>query len=377
MDDWVLDARVDQIRSFVSVLGALKLSKRQLVHVSVAERGMTVVAQDPSKSLQAQVNFRAETFPSYRVNASAAGTQGHVSGVGSAVGTFGLDLGSLVDVLNAFAPLDGECELSMRWPDRDNSLVLAALTVRDAADPHAGRPARMCTHASIAPEVDGWSTTSAADAELVFRGERNAFAMPTTALREIVDDLEWPCAPMTIAMSSHPSPSLSFSSRGKDTGELRIDVDATPGSSALTEFSCADAGKFILIFVWAIRLTWFFINRGVDVPVQVHESRGVVASPGARRSRARARGGRVADDDARGDRRGRRRQDRAPGAHEPSARKLGRTSSSLGRIRRLAAVRGWDARDGGDAGTRGDARGWNAGSGELRGARDVRGVRGG
>ena len=77
MDDWVLDARVDQIRSFVSVLGALKLSKRQLVHVSVAERGMTVVAQDPSKSLQAQVNFRAETFPSYRVNASAAGTQGH------------------------------------------------------------------------------------------------------------------------------------------------------------------------------------------------------------------------------------------------------------------------------------------------------------
>lgn len=243
MDDWVLDARVDQIRSFVSVLGALKLSKRQLVHVSVAERGMTVVAQDPSKSLQAQVNFRAETFPSYRVNASAAGTQGHVSGVGSAVGTFGLDLGSLVDVLNAFAPLDGECELSMRWPDRDNSLVLAALTVRDAADPH-GRPARMCTHASIAPEVDGWSTTSAADAELVFRGERNAFAMPTTALREIVDDLEWPLAPMTIAMTTHPTRSLSFSSRGKDTGELTIDVDASPGSPALTEFSCAEPGQW-------------------------------------------------------------------------------------------------------------------------------------
>ena len=37
MDDWVLDARVDQIRAFVSVLGALKLSKRQLVQVSVAE----------------------------------------------------------------------------------------------------------------------------------------------------------------------------------------------------------------------------------------------------------------------------------------------------------------------------------------------------
>ena len=77
MDDWVLDARVDQIRAFVSVLGALKLSKRQLVQVSVAERGVTIVSQDLSKSLQAQVNFRAETFLSYRVNAAAAGTQGH------------------------------------------------------------------------------------------------------------------------------------------------------------------------------------------------------------------------------------------------------------------------------------------------------------
>ena len=240
MDDWVLDARVDQIRSFVSVLGALKLSKRQLVHVSVAERGMTVVAQDPSKSLQAQVNFRAETFPSYRVNASAAGTQGHVSGVGSAVGTFGLDLGSLVDVLNAFAPLDGECELSVRWPDRDNSLVLAALTVRDAADPH-GRSARMCTHASIAPEVDGWSTTSAADAELVFRGERNAFMLPTSTLKEIVDDLEWPAAPISLRMSSDPD-ALCFSARGREVGELRVDVDARGGR--LTEFSCAEPGRW-------------------------------------------------------------------------------------------------------------------------------------
>ena len=137
MDDWVLDARVDQIRAFVSVLGALKLSKRQLVQVSVAERGVTIVAQDLSKSLQAQVNFRAETFLSYRVNAAAAGTQGHhgTTSAGSAVGTFGLDLGSLIDVLNAFAPLDGECDLSMRWPDRDNALVLAAVTSRDGAEP--------------------------------------------------------------------------------------------------------------------------------------------------------------------------------------------------------------------------------------------------
>jgi hypothetical protein len=323
MDDWVLDARVDQIRAFVSVLGALKLSKRQLVQVSVAERGVTIVAQDLSKSLQAQVNFRAETFLSYRVNAAAAGTQGHhgTTSAGSAVGTFGLDLGSLIDVLNAFAPLDGECDLSMRWPDRDNALVLAAVTSRDGAEPE--RPVRSCMHASIAPEVDGWSTTSAADAELIFRGERNAFMMPTTALREIVDDLEWPNAPMTVTIGTDPHPKLSFSSRGKETGTLTIDVDARAGSGALTEFTWLVYFYFLFLFpcVLAISLTSCFLQqrtRELDVPVPVRQSCGVLVTTRARRSSARA-GGRVADDEPRRHRRRRRDQDRPPGPHEQNA----------------------------------------------------------
>ena len=137
MDDFVLDARMEHIRNFTAILSAVKLSRKQHVHVSVSERGLTFVAVDDSKSLQAQANFRAEVFRHYRVNPSSAsaghlmhhhhqqqqGTGGTRVGSSSAAGSFGIALGSLIDVLNVFTALDGEAELSLRWPDRDGRLV--------------------------------------------------------------------------------------------------------------------------------------------------------------------------------------------------------------------------------------------------------------
>jgi hypothetical protein len=152
MEDFVLDARMEHIRNFTAILSAVKLSKKQHVRVSVSDRSLTFVAVDDSKSLQAQANFRAEVFREYRVNAAAAGPDrggtstaygqstrggGGVGGVGSnpsgggtqggtargGGGSFGLALGSLIDVLNVFTTLDGEAELSLRWPDRDGRLA--------------------------------------------------------------------------------------------------------------------------------------------------------------------------------------------------------------------------------------------------------------
>ena len=72
----MLDARLEHIRNFTAILSAVKLSRKQHVHVSVSERGLTFVAVDDSKSLQAQANFRAEVFRSYRVNPSSASGPG-------------------------------------------------------------------------------------------------------------------------------------------------------------------------------------------------------------------------------------------------------------------------------------------------------------
>jgi len=240
MDDFVLDARVEHIRNFLNVLSVVKLSKKQHVNVSVSERGVTFVAVDDSKSLQAQANFRAEVFSRFRVNASAAGgTQGPGgTGATSFAGSFGIALGSLIDVLSVFAPMDGEAELSLRWPDRDGRLVLAAHVERGNPE----RPLQSCTHAAVAAtERDDGGGPGGGD--IVFRGETNAFTLPAHGLKEIVDDLEWPNAPMAIEMSSDPNV-LTFSAAGQEIGELRVDVDARDGRG-LTEFACGVNGRWL------------------------------------------------------------------------------------------------------------------------------------
>ena len=143
------------------------------------------------------------------------GGGGATGGGGSSAtaGSFGLSLGSLIDVLNVFAAHDGEAELSLQWPDRDGRLVLAAHTERGAA---RERPLRTCTHAAVAPEERPTSGTGgfSSESELLFRAERNAFMLPTSTLKEIVDDLEWPSAPLAITMRSAPD-ELSFSAAGQ------------------------------------------------------------------------------------------------------------------------------------------------------------------
>ena len=246
MDDYVLDARVEHVRNFVHILTAVKLSRKQHARVSVGERGLTIVSLDDSKSLQAQANFRAEVFRAYDVNLAAASHHHHAgtrrAGVSSHAATFALALGPLIDVLSAFAPLDGEAELSLRWPDRDGRLLLSARHVeRGAPD----RPLRGCTHAAVSPETV--TAATGGDDDIVFRGERNAFTLPTTTLREIVDDLDWPAAPVALEMRAHPTAHLAFASEGKDTGGLRIDVDATGAGSRLSEFHCGEPLSLIHI----------------------------------------------------------------------------------------------------------------------------------
>ena len=258
-DEYALNAVVEHVRPFTHVLSALRLSKKQLVRVGVSDRGVTFVAVDDSKSLQAQANFRAETFAAFSANPAAAFST-HDRSARAAIASsafFDVSLGALIDVLNVFAPLDGETTVSIRWPDRDGKLVLAAAAERDGARP-SDAPVRNMTHASISPQDESSAPTHA---ELVFRGERNAFMVPTTTLKAIVDDLEWPsggssnssASATSIAMANTPKNTLAFTARSPETGSLCVTVDvplnARDGSdvsdtSCLSEFLCEEPGTW-------------------------------------------------------------------------------------------------------------------------------------
>ena len=68
-----------------------------------------------------------------------------------------------------------------------------------------------------------------------FRDETRAFMMPTATLKEIVDDLEWPCGNVRVEMDREK---LRFIASGAEVGTLTVDVDATEGR--LTEFTCRE-----------------------------------------------------------------------------------------------------------------------------------------
>ena len=190
-DEYALNAVVEHVRPFTHVLSALRLSKKQLVRVGVSDRGVTFVAVDDSKSLQAQANFRAETFAAFSANPAAAFST-HDRSARAAIASsafFDVSLGALIDVLNVFAPLDGETTVSIRWPDRDGKLVLAAAAERDGARP-SDAPTSMAlqreaggTHSLLGSTLTAAPTTSAAPPPLLLRTAQRRWTPPARGRR--------------------------------------------------------------------------------------------------------------------------------------------------------------------------------------------------
>ena len=228
-DSWsyALDARCAHVKSFVAVLSAVKLSKRQRAHVRADERGVTFTAHDASKTCVASANFRADVFGSYACDERALGV-----GSTSRVCAFDVNLTALIDVLGAFAAKDGDADVRVRWPNREGSLSLELLSVK----PGIERELRQCIYSEITPEaaIEGEERGE----EPTFRDEANAFMLPTATLKEIVDDLEWPASDVQIDVNAG---ALRFSARGPEIGDLKIDVD-TDGER-LTEFTCREASS--------------------------------------------------------------------------------------------------------------------------------------
>ncbi|CAL6273609.1 unnamed protein product [Bathycoccus prasinos] len=176
----------------------------------------------------------------------------------------GMSLDAFVDVLEMFANrsngnalLGEDCAggqtVSLSYPDRHGRVALESNSVRETTVIGGGgggsenqrglRPLRQTTYADVATEAnvfgedeDEMNNEDDEDRDEFLRIGRAlvTFVLPTTRWKEIIEDLEWANANVSLIATRD---SLAFVSESSDIGSVKVDVDL----SSLVEYSFREA----------------------------------------------------------------------------------------------------------------------------------------
>ena len=177
----------------------------------------------------------------------------------------GMSLDAFVDVLEMFANrsangttlLGEDCAggqtVSLSYPDRHGRVSLESNSVRETTVIGGGgggsenqrglRPLRQTTYADVATEAnvfgedeDEMNNEDDEDRDEFLRIGRAlvTFVLPTTRWKEIIEDLEWANANVSLIATRD---SLAFVSESSDIGSVKVDVDL----SSLVEYSFREA----------------------------------------------------------------------------------------------------------------------------------------
>ena len=177
----------------------------------------------------------------------------------------GMSLDAFVDVLEMFANrsngnalLGEDCAggqtVSLSYPDRHGRVALESNSVRETTVIGGGggsenqrglRPLRQTTYADVATEAnvfgedeDEMNNEDDEDRDEFLRIGRAlvTFVLPTTRRKEIIEDLEWANANVSLIATRD---SLAFVSESSDIGSVKVDVDL----SSLVEYSFREASS--------------------------------------------------------------------------------------------------------------------------------------
>ncbi|GBG68579.1 hypothetical protein CBR_g3124 [Chara braunii] len=170
-------------------------------------------------SLQARVYFRKELFKEYHFR---RGRQRRPR--------FGVSLSVLIDCLSAFTFSSGNMGLELRYPGPDMQLLLKLMDSN-----------RICTDAEIRTRIPE-TTPREYDFNLGGDGPQPlSFAIKSAALKEIIEDLEWPGS--SIVLTVHPDPPrVTF--RGEGHGDLQIELFYNAQSDLFISFQCDRRASF-------------------------------------------------------------------------------------------------------------------------------------
>eukprot|EP01018_Ginkgo_biloba_P013031 Gb_17733 [translate_table: standard] len=207
-DDAELVCVLDTVQGLVDALSCVRWKKQQDALVELSEHGVVIIVEERG-CLQARVYFRKELFRTYDYKAEVRPR-------------FGVSLGLFVDCLNTFTFSGGTTALELRYPGSDMQLLLRLIDTHNA-----------CIYAEIRtriPDTIPWDYNVENSGRMPV-----SFAVKSAALKEAIDDLEWPGSSIQISLNPDP-PTVTF--RGEGHGDLQIDFFYNAQADLFIAFQC-------------------------------------------------------------------------------------------------------------------------------------------
>ncbi|GAV75848.1 Rad1 domain-containing protein, partial [Cephalotus follicularis] len=205
-----LVCQLDNVQGMVDALTAVRWKRHQDAVIELSEHGVVLIVEETG-CLQAKVYLQRELFVRYEYNA-----QGRPR--------FGVSLGLFVDCLNTFSvPADHSSNrIEIRYPGPDMQLLLKSVDSLNA-----------CIYAEIRtriPDTISWDYNFEPAGTTPL-----SFTVKSAALKEAIEDLEWPGSSIQIILQPTP-PSVTF--RGEGHGDLQIDFMYYVNTDLLIAFHC-------------------------------------------------------------------------------------------------------------------------------------------
>ncbi|KAL3610237.1 hypothetical protein D5086_001257 [Populus alba] len=203
-----LVCQLDNVQGIVDALSTVRWKRHQDAVVELSEHGIVLIVEETG-CLQAKVYLQKELFIRYEYTA-----QGRPR--------FGLSLGLFVDCLNTFSVPGHSSTIEIRYPGPDMQLLIKSA---DSLDD--------CIYAEIRtriPETISWDYNFEPAGSTPL-----SFTVKSAALKEAIDDLEWPGSSIQIILKPVP-PSVTF--RGEGHGDLQIDFMYYANTDLLIAFHC-------------------------------------------------------------------------------------------------------------------------------------------
>lgn len=203
-----LVCQLDNVQGLVDALSAVRWKRHQDAVIELSEHGIILIVEETG-CLQAKVYLQRELFVRYEYSA-----QGRPR--------FGVSLGLFADCLNTFSAPGHSSLIEIRYPGPDMQLLVKSVDSLDA-----------CIYAEVRtriPDMISWDYNfePAGSTPLTF-------TVKSAALKEAIDDLEWPGSSIQIKLQPVP-PSVSF--KGEGHGDLQIDFMYYVNTDLLIAFHC-------------------------------------------------------------------------------------------------------------------------------------------